>query len=299
MYNFTVIIPHKNTPDLLQRCLDSIPQRNDLQVIIVDDNSDKSAVDFDAFPGLNRENTEIVFSKGKKGKGPGFARNVGLAKAKGEWIIFSDADDYFTTSFNDLLEQYKQAQEEIIFFKCSRQNENEAVYDYALINDAIDTAIKTGNSDNIVYGIPCPWGKFIKRDFIEKNKICYQEITGGDDILFSVQMAVKLKDYAFSEERIYCVVDRQGSLTRNTQWKGFYSYSKACCDAYVLMLPVGRKEMAVIWLSSWWGFLWAENKWIAISLVPYIIRKLKIADAVQAIRKGIKRGAWNWRNENK
>ena len=38
MINYSIIIPHKNIPDLLQRCLDSIPRREDVQ-IIDDDNS--------------------------------------------------------------------------------------------------------------------------------------------------------------------------------------------------------------------------------------------------------------------
>ena len=50
MINYTVIIPHKNIPELLQRCLDSIPERDDIQVIVVDDNSDESRVSFDHFP---------------------------------------------------------------------------------------------------------------------------------------------------------------------------------------------------------------------------------------------------------
>lgn len=38
--NYSIIIPHKNIPHLLQRCLKSIPRRKDVQIIIVDDNSD-------------------------------------------------------------------------------------------------------------------------------------------------------------------------------------------------------------------------------------------------------------------
>ena len=53
IYNYTIIIPHKNTTDLLRKCIDSIPKRNDVQVIIVDDNSDADKVDFEHFPGLN------------------------------------------------------------------------------------------------------------------------------------------------------------------------------------------------------------------------------------------------------
>lgn len=37
--NYSIIIPHKNSAGLLQRCLDSIPQRDDIQIIIIDDNS--------------------------------------------------------------------------------------------------------------------------------------------------------------------------------------------------------------------------------------------------------------------
>lgn len=31
-YTYTVIIPHKSIPELLKRCLDSLPERDDLQV---------------------------------------------------------------------------------------------------------------------------------------------------------------------------------------------------------------------------------------------------------------------------
>ncbi len=38
--NYSFIIPHYNTSDLLQRLIDSIPQREDVEIIVVDDNSD-------------------------------------------------------------------------------------------------------------------------------------------------------------------------------------------------------------------------------------------------------------------
>ena len=57
--NYSIIIPHKNSTKQLQRCLDSIPFRDDLEVIIVDDNSDPEVVDFDNFPGKERPNTIV------------------------------------------------------------------------------------------------------------------------------------------------------------------------------------------------------------------------------------------------
>jgi glycosyltransferase involved in cell wall biosynthesis len=295
MYNYSVIIPHKNIPDLLQRCLDSIPQRDDLQVIVIDDNSDAKLVDFDNFPGRNRPNTEIIFSKGDKGKGPGYARNVGISKAKSKWIIFSDADDYFIEIFNSLLDKYQESDEDIIFFKCSRQNKNgEIAEEYPLFNDAIDSAIKTGDTDSIVYGVPSPVAKMIRLDFIESHHIRYQEITGGDDILFSIRMAVNQNKIKLCEDKIYCVVDRPGSLTRNNNWKGFYSYVLACCEAYTLLKPVSKENLAVNWTSIWWGALWAENIFVAAYIVPKIYWLMGFRRATSCIRKGMKRGARNW-----
>ena len=40
---YTFIIPHHNCPDLLDRCLSSIPQRDDIQIVVVDDNEPGSS----------------------------------------------------------------------------------------------------------------------------------------------------------------------------------------------------------------------------------------------------------------
>jgi hypothetical protein len=51
MSAINIIIPHKNSPELLQRLLDSIPETDGVRVIIVDDGSDSKIVDFTHFPG--------------------------------------------------------------------------------------------------------------------------------------------------------------------------------------------------------------------------------------------------------
>lgn len=91
--NYSIIIPHKNIPNLLQRCLASIPRREDIQIIIVDDKSDVVEVDFECFPGVGEQCVEVYFTK--EGKGAGYARNVGLKYAKGKWLLFVDSDDFF------------------------------------------------------------------------------------------------------------------------------------------------------------------------------------------------------------
>lgn len=69
MKNYSIIIPHKDIPELLQRCLNSIPQREDIEVIIIDDGSK-------AVPVLTREDAELVALS--ENGGAGHARNIGL-----------------------------------------------------------------------------------------------------------------------------------------------------------------------------------------------------------------------------
>ena len=121
-YNYTIIIPHKNIPTLLQRCLNSIPERPDVQVIVVDDNSDPAVVDFENFPGKDRKNTEIYLTK--EGKGAGYARNVGLRHAKGEWLLFADADDFYTENAFIILDKYVEADVDIVFYNVSTDKPN-------------------------------------------------------------------------------------------------------------------------------------------------------------------------------
>ncbi|MBQ5445892.1 MAG: glycosyltransferase family 2 protein, partial [Lachnospiraceae bacterium] len=88
---FSIIIPHYDIPDLLMRCLKSIPVSKEIQVIVVDDNSPEADTYLEKYPELSRPYLEFI--RTTKGGGAGYARNIGLEHAKGEWLLFADADD--------------------------------------------------------------------------------------------------------------------------------------------------------------------------------------------------------------
>ena len=113
--SFSIIIPHYNIPNLLIRCLASIPIRDDTEVIIVDDNSSGSDCYQHHFQDLNRP--DVKFIRTTDGKGAGFVRNVGLTYATGKWVIFADADDFFVDDFNNILDSYKDSDKDVIYFR--------------------------------------------------------------------------------------------------------------------------------------------------------------------------------------
>ena len=210
---FSLIIPHKNTPHLLQRCLDSIPLRQDLQVIVVDDNSDGEVVDFTRFPGLDRDHTEVYFTK--EGKGAGYARNVGLMHAKGTWILFADADDYFYTDNLDRLLnlQFPQKYNLIVYgakyiyvdgsFRWLGYDDNIGVnYDLTTRYDI----------ENICSEFTVPWVKMIRNSFIKTNALNFEEVKYSNDEMFSVNVALLTSSYGFLNVPVYVHQRIKGSL---------------------------------------------------------------------------------------
>ena len=214
--NYSIIIPHHNTPDLLQRLLHSIPQRDDLEVIIVDDNSDDKIVDFENFPGVDRPNTKVIFDK--KGGGGGYARNIGLSYAKGKWIIFADADDFFNYCFNSVLDDYVDSAADVIFCKNNSLNECFYTTSYRTINlnNFIDSFISGGKQDDI--NLRYVWGepvcKIVRRNIIEDNNIRFEETAIHNDTRYSYLVGYYAKTICVDVRAIYCVMNRVGSVSK-------------------------------------------------------------------------------------
>ena len=212
--NYTIIIPHKNSSNLLQFCLDSIPIRDDVQVIVVDDNSDALKVDFDNFPRWGGNNFEYYLTK--EGKGAGYARNVGLEHAKGKWIIFSDADDYFLSSFDDVLNENISSSADITFFRPhavmlkDRKTHSSRADFY---NRLIDNALEIGDTNQLVMFWMSPCSKIIRSNIVDGLK--FEEIRYSNDNVFSVSVACKAKKIEVRDKSFYMITQGDNSLTSN------------------------------------------------------------------------------------
>lgn len=208
--NYSIIIPHKNTPNLLQRCLDSIPQQNGVEVIVVDDNSDPSLVNFSQFPGMNRDDVVLLFDKSNKG--PGIARNIGIKKAKGKWIIFIDADDYFNYCIRDILLEYIYDDSDVVYFSASSVDSDTYVntsrsYDFVVL---IDNYLQneTEGELGLRYVLASPWGKLIKKSLLINNNIEFPDVQICEDVKFSYLIGWYAKKIKADKRAICCYTSR-------------------------------------------------------------------------------------------
>lgn len=217
MINFSIIIPNRNNLELLSRCLDSIPKRDDIQIIVVDDNSDERLVDFNTYPGYDNPNVELVFSK--EGKGAGYARNVGLKYAKGKWIVFCDSDDeIITDSFSRKLDEYVDSDAEIIFFDVLVIDyESKEVLSANNLYQNIIRSKKKNREELCRYKLRVPWGKMIKKSLVDSYSIEFDETPVANDAFFSLKTGYYAKTIVVDKTPIYrWYAKRSGSITSKT-----------------------------------------------------------------------------------
>lgn len=182
--NFTFIIPHKNCPELLQRCIKSIPAREDVQIVVVDDNSD-----CDLKPIVSRENTEVILLDVEHSKGAGRARNVGLEHAKGKWLLFADADDYYSDILDSFLDDYKDDDvTDIVYINASMIDEN-GKQTSTSINRLINNYIKREaySELELKYEFWTPWTRMVKKHIVDDNSIRFDEIPAANDKMFGLE----------------------------------------------------------------------------------------------------------------
>ena len=214
MINYSFIIPHKNCPDLLKRCVDSIPIRDDVQIIVVDDNSDDSEK-----PTVQRRGIEIVFLDVNNSKGAGRARNVGLEKAVGKWLLFPDSDDYYVEGFLDVLDGYLLKNVDVVYFNCEYRDgkTNELLSSIKLNKDfeLYDESIKA--KDRIKFHHNSPWTKMIRSDYVKQHNFRFEEVPNGNDILFTFSLGSCTDKIEVITEPLYVYLRNKNSLTQKKQ----------------------------------------------------------------------------------
>ena len=185
--NDSIIIPHKNNLELLRRCLLSIPARSDVQRIVVDDCSAQSTVK--ELLKLEDKSTKIILTT--ENKGAGYARNIGLKNAVGEWIVFADSDDTFETEQLSIAmsECLCDEKTDVIYFDVNCYDSTTGKFSDDLNEQYKRYLFDRNDCENLCrYKIRAPWGKFIRKTLIDKYDIRFSEVPVSNDLIFSLKI---------------------------------------------------------------------------------------------------------------
>lgn len=206
----SVIVPHFNSHESLLRLLDSIPSRDDIEVIIVDDRSDESSLSV-----LRRNGISFFTNEGKKGAGS--CRNLGIRVAKGKYILFADADDYFVSDafYNIDNVTSKECEYDVVYFSptsvCSITGEESDRH--VMYCSLIEEYLSKDHDKTVLYDFVVPWSKLILKSVIDRNSLKFDEVIASNDVMFSMKLNLLAQSINVSKDNIYCVTRGKGTLT--------------------------------------------------------------------------------------
>lgn len=234
-YNLSIIIPHFNSPELLEKLLLTIPEKEDIQIIVVDDNSTKELEEYNAV--VERYAYRAEFYKNNSGiQSAGACRNLGLDYAKGIWVLFADADDFFLPEMYEKVSKYFKSDEEmVIFCPTSVFIDTGDVADRHLMHEErIMQYLDNPTYENLinVKRMKAPWSKLIRLSVIKDNELRFSEILHSNDMYFSFMVSYFCRKVSVSKDRIYCITRSQGSLTTKITENAFNMYVEETIKCY-------------------------------------------------------------------
>lgn len=214
---FSVIVPcWKGAIYTLPRLLSTIPQSGLIEVILIDN----SVNPFTKDDVCTNRDFRLIHSDPYKHAGG--SRNRGIEEAKGQWLIFSDADDYFAPGAFDIFDQYKNSEADIIYFcadgvypETGERSEQADLYTQLVQNYLKDPSKEWG----LRLSFHVPWAKMVRRSFVEENHIRYDEVVANNDDYFSLQSGYFAKKIEAVDKVVYLYVVSHGSLMRRRSYE--------------------------------------------------------------------------------
>lgn len=214
---YSVIIPHFDNEDGLRRLLASIPGREDIQVVVVDDKS-KASESKGIVERSNLYNAQWFFNSSVKSAGA--CRNIGLEYAIGQYLIFADSDDYFCEGAFEIIDAAIEADPEcdVYYFNVDSTGIDGGVGNRHVKNRSLvlDYISRSGSAfeEKLRLTHNVPWGKVIRRSLVEEKSIKFDQTVVANDGIFSLKVGKAAKRISAHSNVIYCVTSNAYSLTR-------------------------------------------------------------------------------------
>ena len=215
----SVIVPIYNVEKYLKKCIDSIINQTyqNIEVILVDDGStDNSGKICDEYIEIDSRISVIH----KKNGGLSSARNAGLEKANGKYILFEDSDDYIEENlFQKCIKKMQIEDADICVFGYQKENDDGVIYqkykfgEFCVSNEVFENELYKRLIDNSFGYV---WNKIYKLSTIRMGKIIFSDqIVDREDMIFNLELLSNIKKIMYLNYMGYHYIQRSNSLVHN------------------------------------------------------------------------------------
>ena len=248
--NYSVIVPYRDKYDLLVAAVESIPDRDDIQIIIVDNSV--APLSLDKIPEKKR--AEVTYVTSSTTGGAGCARNEGLKHARGRYLLFLDADDYFTSDAFLVFDRYLAQNYDIVFFNTTsvRLCDGNASTRHKEYSQYVLDWEKTRNEDWMRFRWAVPWGKLYRSEFVQEGGFQFEEKPVFNDAWFSLMTGYKAQRITGDVSIVYVVTESGAgeSLTKTVTRENAFVRFSSRIQINKFLKTIGRYDMHIRLLGS-------------------------------------------------
>lgn len=217
---FSIIIPVYNVEKYIRRCMESVMNQTfrDYEVIVVNDETPDNSMAIvqeyvNAFPGM----IQVIHQKNTR---QGGARNNGVSKARGEYILFVDSDDYVALNMLETVDaKLRENPCDILVFRhvpVSPEGKRLGEPEYC----ALPPGTYLPERDKNVVLIPTgPVNKAFRREFYVETQVWFPEKLLYEDAVTRVLYAMAASVVVCDDVLYYYVQSGNSSMRRKPSEK--------------------------------------------------------------------------------
>ncbi|MGN7228726.1 glycosyltransferase family 2 protein [Priestia megaterium] len=224
----SIIVPVYNVQEYVERCIKSIIHQTytNIEIIVVNDGSTDDSINILRKASQNDHRITII---NKENGGQASARNLGLEKSNGEFILFVDSDDYLAKNTVQACVQ-----------KAEIEDCDLVIFDYYNVNHKGDTQyFRTGTRLDTARTVP--WNKFYRKNlwngFIFPQGSWYEDLGIIPAVVASANKIVKL-----DEPLYYYETSRGGSQTNSINYEKLHDVIYMFKNVYEAIEGIGKLE---------------------------------------------------------
>ena len=221
MIKISVVVAVYQVEKYIRQCLDSLQNQtmHDFEVLLIDDGStDGSGLICDDY--AKKDNRFRVFHK--KNEGVASARQLGLEKSLGEYIIHVDPDDWVESSMLEELYNFaKKENADLVICDYFFDSKNKSVYK----KQEPDLSTEYSYFRDLVYNLygSC-WNKLVRKVCFDQYGISFhKDMVLWEDKLINMMLAERRIKVAYSPKAYYHYIARKNSAIRQYSPQKVYS----------------------------------------------------------------------------
>lgn len=280
----SIIVPIYNVENYIRDCIESIFKQgldnNHFEIIIVNDGTKDKSIE--VIQDIIKAHSNIIVIN-QNNQGLSVARNNGMSKAKGQFILFLDSDDLlFDKALLPIINKALETKADLLVADFIKLNDNDifTLKDYHLPPKKFEIHEKTNERfflEDLDPNQCYVWRTLYRKDFLINNKIFFYPHVCYEDILFTHECFIKAKKCMRTHWLLNIYRKRENSITTTFNKNKAKDLCIIIGKTWELRKSEGLSQQSIIKLEN--------NVYTLFNNLIYIIVKsmLKHADKIEII----------------